>query len=125
VYLGGKAFVEKIRSEALQRQAISVPPNTKLAPCTIECVRQAVESIGIAGCWPPSRGSDARMLVALFAARHAQSSRAEIARLLGVTGPGALHLIRSGEARVRTDAPFAELVFKLEQALARTGSDPK
>jgi REP element-mobilizing transposase RayT len=127
MFLGGNAFVEDVISEVgvLQRQAISVPSTSDLTPCTIECVRQAVESMDITGCWPPPRGSDARLLVALFAARHTQSSRTEIGRLLGVTGRGALHLIRSSETRVRTDAQFAELVLQLEQVLAREGSDPK
>jgi putative transposase len=127
MFLGGKAFVEGIRSEVevLQRQAISIPSTSDLKPCTIECVRQAVQSMDIAGTWPPPPGSDARMVVALFASRHAQASRAEIARLLGVTGPGALHLIRSSETRIRTDARFAELVLAIEQALARKGSDRK
>lgn len=127
MFLGGKAFVEEVRSdaEALQCQAISVPSTSDLTPCTIECVRHAVESVDNAGCWPPPRGSDARLMVALFAARHAQSSRAEIGRLLGVTGPGALHLIRSSETRIRTDTQFAERVLTIEQSLARKGSDRK
>jgi REP element-mobilizing transposase RayT len=125
VYLGGKSFVEEVRSEVLQREAISVPSTSDLRRCTIECIRQAVESIDVAGCWPPPPRSDARLLVALLATRHALSSRAEIGRLLGVTGRGALHLIRSSETRAQTDARFAEMVLKVEQGLARKGSDRK
>ncbi len=133
MFLGGREFVEGVRSKVkvtgnvcgLPRNTISVTSTFDLTPCTIESVRQAVESIDIAGCWPPPPGSDARLLVALLAARYAQSSRAEIGRLLGVTGPGVLHLIRSSEMRVRADARFAELLLQLEQALARKGSDRK
>ncbi len=133
MFLGGNEFVQGVRSEVevtrngcvLPRTAISVTSTSDLTPCTIESVRHAVESMGIAGGWPPPPGSDARLLVALLATRHARSFRAEIGRLLGVTGRGALHLIRSGETRVRTDVRFAETVLELEQVLARMGSDRK
>lgn len=133
MFLGGREFVEEVISKVkvagngsgLSRDAISVTSTFDVTPCAIESIRHAVESIGIEGGWPPAPGSDARLIVALLAARHAQSSRAEIGRLLGVTGPGALHLIRSCEARRRTDARFGELVLKLEQMLTGKGSDRK
>jgi REP element-mobilizing transposase RayT len=133
MFLGGREFVEGVRSKVevtgngsgFPRKAISVTSTSGLTPCAIESVRHAVESMGIVGSWPPPPGSDARLLVALLASRYAQSSRAEIGRLLGVTGHGALHLIRSSETRIRTDARFAELVLKFEQALAWKGSDRK
>jgi putative transposase len=121
MFLGGNAFVEEVQSKVKVTENVSGfdTSASDMTPRAIESVRQAVESIDIAGCWPPPPRSDARLLVALLATRHAQSSRAEIGRLLSVTRPGALHLIRSGEARARTDAGFAELLLQLEQALAR------
>ncbi len=133
IFLGGREFVEGVKSKVkvtgnvcgLSCNAISVTPAFDLIPCAIESIRQAVVSMGMVGSWPPPPGSDARLIAALLAARYAQSSRAEIGRLLGVTGPGALHLIRSGETRARADAGFAELLLQLEQALAGKGSDRK
>jgi REP element-mobilizing transposase RayT len=127
MFLGGREFVEGVKSKVKVTESVSGfdTSASDLTPCAIECVRQAVESIDIAGCWPPPPGSDARLLVALFATRRAHSSRAEIARLLGVTGRGALHLIRSGEERALTDPRFAERVLTIEQVLSRIESDPK
>ncbi len=127
MFLGGCEFVEAVKSKVKVTESVSGfdTSASDLTPCAIESVRQAVESTDIAGCWPPPRGSDARLLVALLAARYSRSSRAEIGRLLGLTGPGALHLIRSGETRLRTDAGFADQLLQLEQELARKGSDRK
>jgi hypothetical protein len=76
----------------------------------------------IADCWPPPPGSDARLLFALLSTRHTQSSRAQIGRLLGITAPGALRVIRSGERRQTTDAGFAKLLLDVEQLLSVKGS---
>jgi putative transposase len=81
MFLGGREFVEEIRSKVTMAESVSGLQLNDLTPCSIECVRQVVESMNIASCWPPPPRSDARLLVALLAARDAQSSRAEFARL--------------------------------------------
>jgi REP element-mobilizing transposase RayT len=136
-FLGGKEFLRRMESEvkrlrqepdvtrsprAQELRELSVACASDLAPLTIESVRQAVESMGIAGCWPPPPGSDARLLVALLSARHTQSSRAQIGRFLGITAPGALRVIRSGETREATDPGFAKLLLDVEEVLPRKGS---
>ncbi|MEA2166134.1 MAG: REP-associated tyrosine transposase [Thermoanaerobaculia bacterium] len=132
-FLGGREFIEGVRSKVkvternspLLRNAISVTSTFDLTPCSIEFVRDFLESMGISSCWPPPAGSEARLLVALLASRYARSSRAEIGRILGITGQGALHLIRESEARARTDARFAEQIREFTQGLAREGSGRK
>jgi hypothetical protein len=84
---------------------------------TIESVRVLLEAIGQVSSWPPPAGSDARTLFALLAFRHTQATRAEIGRLLGVTGHGALYLIRQGEERMNEDPLFAALVLEGESRL--------
>ena len=89
----------------------------KFRAATIESVREVVEAIGLVSNWPPPAGSDARTLIALLAFRHTQATRAEIGRLLGVTGRGALFLIRRGEERVNQDPLFAALVLEGQSRL--------
>jgi REP element-mobilizing transposase RayT len=135
-FLGGKEFLQRMETavrglrqepevakscRAQELRALVVARTSDLAPLTIESVRQTVESMGIADCWPPAPGSDARLLVGLLSARHTQSSRAQIGRLLGITAPGALHLIRSGERREATDPRFQKLLLDSEELL-RKGS---
>jgi REP element-mobilizing transposase RayT len=133
-FLGGKEFlhgmeieVKRLRQEpdgtrsprAQELRALSVACGSDLAPLTIESIRDAVESMGFACSWPPPPGSDERLLIALLSSRHTQSTRAEIGRHLGITAPGALHLIRSGETREQTDPGFARLLLDLEELLEK------
>ena len=124
-FLGGREFIEGVRSKvkvtekdsSLLRHAISVTSTSDLTPCSIAMVREAIDRIGIADHWPPQAGSAARGLFALLAARHANASRAEIGRLLGITGRGTLYLIRLSEARAKADPSFANLVLEGERSL--------
>ena len=130
MFLGGKEFVEEVRSKvnvtkkdsSLLQRAMSVTSSYDQTPCTIDFIRRALESIGVVSAWPPPPGSNARVLLACLAARYARCSRAEIGRLLGITGQGALHLIRESEGLASSDARFAQQILEFELLL--TGVRP-
>jgi REP element-mobilizing transposase RayT len=120
IFLGGTRFLRQVEARIRERKCSDEHPldQREFRATTIESVIAVAESLGTFRCWPPPPGSDGRVLVALLAARHARASHTAIGRLLGVTGRGALHLIRLGEERVKRDSLFAALVLDAESRLA-------
>ena len=119
MFLGGNDFLREVETKVRARRCSTEHPRAQreFRAVTLEMVRKVAEEMGLVRYWPPPPGSDARTLFALLAGRHTHATRSEIGRVLGVTGRGALHLMRLGEERAKKDQRFAALVLDGEGLL--------
>ena len=117
-FLGGVEFLrsveDRIRGTSWSREHSKEQRSFRVA--TPDSVRAAVAAVW-PGAWPPAPASDAKMAFAWLANRHTNATRAEIGRLLGITGPGASHLVQRAEIHRRSRVEFVARIEEAEELL--------
>ena len=125
-FLGGNQFLRMVEHR-LRERTCSVEHlrnQRSFRATTIESIKKEIEAMCVASFSSSSSCFDARALLALLADRHTTATRAEIGRHLGITGQGAGYLIRSIDARVKSDPRLASLLLAVENRLNAVALEP-